>query len=120
MNPGETKRVIVLPNGRSVTLGEYARSWRELKTLPPESSIRGWDHFPATVSGVLAAIRFGVHDRINRHVPGYGDGRKWDIDWQAQARRCGYAVNTPRLIVRKSQVPIELRARLAHRIHQES
>jgi hypothetical protein len=58
-------RVITLPSGRQVTIGDYVKSWRFLKTLPPEKQINGWSHFPETAAWILSAIRFGVMDRIN-------------------------------------------------------
>lgn len=61
-----TTKVIVLPSGRSVTLGEYVRSWRTLKGLPAETSIDRWEWYPVSASRVLSAIRYGVHDRINK------------------------------------------------------
>lgn len=58
-------RVITLPNGRQVSLGEYVRSWRILKTLPAHATVAGWSHFPETAAYILAEIRFGVMDRVN-------------------------------------------------------
>jgi hypothetical protein len=34
---------------------------------------------------ILGEFRDGVHDRINRHAPGFGAGRKWDSEWQRAA-----------------------------------
>jgi Uri superfamily endonuclease len=91
-----SKRYVTLPNGKSCGLGKYVSAWRKLRTIDPDTS---------------------MHDRINRHLSGYGKGRKWHHDWQRAAIQTAYAVNTPRLIVR--WVPWDLRHRLAHRITRE-
>jgi len=82
--------------------------------MPARESVRGFGHFAQPASEILTALRDGMHDRINRHIPKYGEGRKWDHDWQRAAMQCANFVNTPRLIVR--WVPQDLKARLAHRI----
>lgn len=114
-------RVVTLPNGRACGLGVYVTAWRSLidiTRLTPKALIKGFDHFPEEASRVLDALRDGLHDRINRHVPHYGKGRKWDHNWQRAAIQCAHEVNTPRLIVRYA--PPDLAKRLAHRIHRES
>ena len=68
-------------------------------------------------------MRRGLHERITEAVP-YTlrglvcplppKGRKWDPDWQREARHCAREVNTPRLIVR--WVPRDFALRLAHRV----
>lgn len=107
-------RVIGLPNGRRVTLATYARAWRKLRDLPPETRVEGWDHFSATARDILAAMSDGLTDRINRHRPGYGVGRKWGDDWFWAARRVANALNS-RVRVYARDCPRELRPRLAHR-----
>jgi len=68
----KTSRVITLPSGRSVTLGEFVRSWRLLQTLPAGRDIdRGWNWYPESAGEILRQISRGVHDRINRHLPWY-------------------------------------------------
>ena len=111
-----SKRVVTLPNGKRCGLGVYVSAWRKLKALPSDAQISGFDHFPDDAGRILRQVRFGMHDRINRHIPGFGRGRKWHQDWQRHALQCAIAVNTPRLIVR--WVPSDLRKRLAHRITQ--
>lgn len=113
-------RSIGLPNGKSISFTAFCSSWRQAKEIAkthPEALIKGWEWYPVKVDEVLREIRFGMHDRINRHVPGYGKGRKWAREWQLEARRTSNAVNTPRLIVR--WVPKDLWARLSHRITVE-
>jgi hypothetical protein len=110
-----SKRYVTLPNGKKVGLGEYVRGWKVVRELPPAQLCRGWDYFEIKAASILRDLRDGMHDRINRHIEGYGQGRKWSSDWQGAARRTAYDVNTPRLVVR--WVPFEFRARLAHRLH---
>lgn len=73
---GKPIRVITLPNGKSVSLGCYVKSWQKLLTLHPESTVTGWDHFSTRACEILQAISYGVHDRINRHLP-WRNGRRW-------------------------------------------
>ena len=110
------QRVITLPGGRQVTLGEYVRSWKALKHLPPDTTIERWSWSHNDAAHILRAIHAGIHDRINRHVPGYGQGRKWSAEWWWPAWRMARDVNTPRLVVHATSVPFEFRARLAHRL----
>lgn len=112
-----SKRVIRLPNGRTCGLAKYVASWRLTITLAaqnPNQEVSGWQWFSVPLSSVLRDLRDGMHDRINRHIAGYGKGRKWDGNWQRAAGNCARDVNTPRLVVRC--VPAEFRARLAHRL----
>ena len=55
-----------------------------------------------------------LHQKINRGQE--PRGRKDCRDWYSWAWRTSRAVNTPRLIVRPSTVPLEFRERLAHRL----
>lgn len=64
-----------------------------------------------------AWFRARLQEKINRNEP--RRGRKDDPDWERAARHAARAVNTPRLIVRPSEVPAEFRARLAHRLYKE-
>ena len=118
---GTGERLAVrIPSGRLVSLGAYVAGWRKVAALAatdPDARVHGWDYFAEDAWRVLRDLRDGMHDRINRHIAGYGIGRKWDADWQRAARHCANEVNHPRLIVR--YVPPDLRARLAHRIHRE-
>ena len=111
------KRIIRLPNGHRCGLGEYARSWREVKRLAataPDAQIKDWDHFPTSAATVLHDLRFGMHDRINRHIAGYDRGRKWAIEWQVETIRTARALNTPRLAIH--WLPTEWRGRFSHRL----
>ncbi len=108
-------RVISLPNGRAVTLSAYARAWRKVRELPPAANVSGWGHFPTPAGEIAAVMRAGLLDRINRHRPGYGIGRKWDDAWQWEAWRLSRSLREG-VRVYPSQCPRELRARLAHRL----
>ena len=109
------KRCIVLADGRRLGLGDYVRAWRRCLTLPPETYIgRGISGWGQTAAEAIYDCRRGMDDRINRRIPGYGIGRKWDPDWQAQTWRLARELNTPRLIVR--WIPTEWRRRFAHRL----
>lgn len=115
------ERVVRLPNGRLVRLGAYVEAWRTLKAMPPEKLIKGFDHFPTAAGEIRRKMAEGTHDRINRHIPNYGKGRKWEAQWERDARHTASRVNTYRLIVRTPEVhPVELRARLRHRIDDDA
>lgn len=113
-----TTRVVVLADGRRVGLGAYVAAWRHVRKAPPGSMIRGapgshradWD----SAAVALRQFRTGMHDRINRHLPGYGHGRKWSSDWQRAAIQTAGLVNIPR--VRVHWIPRDLAGRLAHRL----
>lgn len=109
-----TQRAIRLPNGKWCSLGSYVKSWRTLKTLPGDASVRGFDHFGSAAADILRDLHYGLHDRINRHDPAYGKGRKWDQMWQVETRRTAQNVNTPRLAIH--WLPMEWRQRFEHRL----
>jgi hypothetical protein len=110
---------VTLYQGRRVSMESYLRAWKQVKLDDPgkmyPSGPGSWA--PMTAAKILAEMRRGIHDRINRHLPGYGQGRKWSQDWFWSAKRCADQVNTPRLIVR--WVPPDLRMRLEHRIERD-
>ena len=110
-------RVIRLPSGKDCTLRTYVQAWARLKAMPPDHRVAGFQHFPEPAASILREMRHGLHDRINRHLPWWDKGRKWNPQWQADARRTAREVNTPRLIVRWA--PPELLPRLAHRITRD-
>lgn len=108
------QRMIVLPSGKRVTLRAYCAAWRKVKEAAPNRLVSDFEWFPVPAGEVKQRMLGAVHDRINKHLPGYRRGRKWDQDWQRAAVHCANEVNTPRRIVR--WVPADLRDRLAHRI----
>lgn len=73
------KHTIRLPNKAAVTVGVYAAAWRTLKQLPPDRLVSGFDDFPMEAGEILGRIRFGVHDRINRHLA-HPAGRDGQLD----------------------------------------
>lgn len=105
---------IRLPNGKRCTVSRYVTAWRTIKTLAPDTSLPGFDHFPAPAASILDAMRYGLHDRINKHDPAYGHGRKWANDWQRHTLQAAHALNTPRLVI--DWLPIEFKERFAHRL----
>ena len=111
---------VVLGDGRRVTVAQYCAAWRALRSLDISARVsRGLhDADPTTSGAVLREYRAGLHDRINRHWAAWGVGRKWHPDWQRAAAQTAWRVNTPRLVV--GWVPMEFRARLAHRLGGEA
>lgn len=109
-------QVIRLPNQKLCSLSAYARAWKAIKNLPPATSVFGWACWPVQAGEVLEVLRFGLHDRINRHVEWHGKGRKWGEGYQVEFRRAGRAVNTPRLIL--DWLPADLRDRFGHRLRK--
>ena len=109
-------RAVRIPTGRMVTLGAYCSAWRTVKAMPPRQLVPGWSHFPEEAADILGDLRDGMHDRMSRHLPWWGKGRKWEGDWQRAALQCSRRVNAWRVVVRPGDVPHDFRARLAHRI----
>lgn len=110
------QRVIALGDGRRVTLGAYVQAWKTALAAPATAWFRT---SPCRWSGghrddVLREFRAGLDDRINRHIPGYGRGRKWDSQWQIEARRASRDLNQPRLVIR--WLPDWLKPRFAERL----
>ena len=84
------KRYITLPNGKAISLGSYAKAWRTLKTLPPETHTPGFSYSFDTAASVLREIRKGMHERINKHLDRHGKRYENDIIPQLKYRvRCG-------------------------------
>ena len=111
--------VIHLPaSTKTLSVGQYVTAWKDCKAAKEGQEFKhglgGW--WPVTRETILREFEKGMHDRINKHIEGYGVGRKWSDDWQRDAANAARGVNTPRLIVH--WVPVELRGRLAHRIER--
>lgn len=106
--------VITLPNGRPIGLGRYANAWRELLKMDPRRAVAGFDFFPAPAGEILAKMRAGLMDRINRHDRRYGIGRKWCSDWERGMRSAAWMLNSPRLII--DWLPPELKPRFSYRL----
>lgn len=115
-----TRRAVILGDGRAVPLVAYVAAWRAMLAASEDCRFRGSPKDPRGWKGsytraeVLREFRDGLHDRINRHIPNHGKGRKWSYDWFMAAWRLSRDVNTPRLIVR--YCPAEFRPRLEHRL----
>jgi hypothetical protein len=103
---------------RTVTLGQYLRAWKAVLASPAGSEFRYslCSPWPASREVILKEFSEGVHDRINRHIPGYGVGRKWSSDWQREAQHAANWLNHPRLII--DWLPTWLKERYAHRLRR--
>lgn len=112
-----SKRYVTLPNGKTCGLGTYTAAWKALLLLPPGRDCEGFGHFPQSAERILRTLRDGLTERINRHIPGYGKGRKWSEDCQATVWRLSRAINS-RVITYEREVPPEYRTRLAHRYYK--
>lgn len=112
--------ITVFASERSVTLAGYISAWNAVKAAPAgatfSESLRSgkWTGGSHSREEILGQFSEGLHDRINRHLPWFGRGRKWDHDWQMETRRAADQVNQPRL--RIHWLPEWLRARFSHRI----
>jgi hypothetical protein len=87
------RRVNLLPSGKRCSPPTYCQCWRTLKTLDPDTEVKGWEWYPYKATEILRELRYGLHDRINRHIPGFGRGRKWSTDYQITLRREAQVVN---------------------------
>lgn len=95
------KRYVTLADGRKIGLGKYVQAWKVCKTLPGNAWIgKGIDGWGQTAAEALVSLRAGMDDRINRNIPGYGVGRKWDPDYYFSMVRAAGDLNTPRLLIR--------------------
>lgn len=65
-----------LPNGKVVSLAAYLFAWRVVKQ-DPDVSYSGFFDEPRPAREILAEFRRGVNDRINRKLPWWNQGRKW-------------------------------------------
>ena len=82
-----TQRVIVLPNGKTVSLSAYAKAWQAVSHAPSDKCFGGFGDVPQAAREILKAMRAGLADRINRHIPGFGRGRKWSDEYFIKAYR---------------------------------
>jgi len=112
------QRIITLGNGKQIGLGIYVEGWKSCRQAPHGTTYKhglcGWGS--ETRETILHQFARGLHDRINHHIPGYGQGRKWSHNWFMQAWRISRDVNTPRLIVH--WIPKEFHKKLQHRLWQ--
>ncbi|GHE73023.1 hypothetical protein GCM10019059_35800 [Camelimonas fluminis] len=113
------QRTLRLGDGSQVPLQRYTKAWRTILRMPPDTWLlrcpNGW---PGTAEDALWQLRHGMHDRINRHIPGYGRGRKWSDDWQRETMQAAHNLNTPRLII--DWLPTHLKTRFHGRLRQSN
>lgn len=106
----------ILPSGRRVGARAYVSAWRTLAaTETPDALVTGWDHFPTPAREILAAMRRGLHHRINQ---------RGGIETpEGRAHPCAYSkARTPRVILEPCDVrpmPPAARRALASRIREE-
>ena len=118
------KRIVYLPQGRQVTLGNYVRAWKCALTAPDTAVFdKAFNWYPETKTEVLREFRRGLHDRINRRIDGFPgtlrplphpNTRKHDSQWQLETYRTSIQLNQPRLIIH--WLPPWLKKRFAHRL----
>lgn len=109
------QRVITLPNGRQCSLAVYVKAWRALLEADPEERIAGFSYSSERAADILREMRYGMHDRINRHLPGFGCGRKWKADYQIRlARDAGRLRDIARRIRVYQFESSEARSRFSH------
>jgi hypothetical protein len=112
------QRVIHLPmTGKRVSIGVYVRGVRTAIANPEQTFKHGLETW-WQVGGaeIRREFRLGIADRINRHIPNYGVGRKHKRDWQNAASRVASNLNGQRIVTRERDCPKELRGKLAHRL----
>lgn len=108
-------RYVTLPNGRQCGLGRYVAAWKALKAADPSALFPGFGHFPERAESILCAMRGGLSERINRHIPGYGKGRRWDHDYYVRLWRDSRRLQDMARRVRVYQFETnEARSRFAH------
>ncbi len=116
------RHAIRIPSGRRVTVRAYVSAWRSLARLErqgknPVVPVGQWDSYDGVPAmNVLRAMRAGMHDRINRYLPDYGHGRKWQDQYQRDLRLAARDLNTPNL--RVAWLPPDLRRRFADRMNR--
>lgn len=121
------QRVVYLSEGRHVTLADYVSAWRKALTAPAGATFKnGFNWYPESREDVLREFRRGLHDRINRRIPGFTGtlrpkllhGRKWQYEWQIETYRASQQLNHPRLIIH--WLPSWLKERFQHRLYDPS
>jgi hypothetical protein len=120
------KRVVFLPENRTVTLGAYVTAWKRALAASETAVFQnGFNWYPESRREVLRQFRRGLHDRINRRIPGFPgtlrpfpapaqSGRKWQYQWQIETYRAAQQLNHPRLII--DWLPPWLHSQFKHRL----
>lgn len=101
-----------------MTLGAYVRAWKRVLAAPAGAVFPSSLCFlsPTSREEILLEFSFGVDDRIDRHIPGFGVGRKTRPDWQREMIHASRQVNTPGLIL--DWLPADLLPRFADRLRR--
>ena len=109
------RKIITLPNGRAVTAGAYARAWKKLIDMDPNTPVSGFDHFPRRAGDVLREIRRALHERITARMPHPESGTCDEDTFRWLAQLAGL-LNGTLAVVNEHAIPLEYREQLAHRI----
>jgi hypothetical protein len=118
------KQYISLPAlQRKIGLRQYVQAVKLAKAHKTERFSTGltcW--WPCTGEDVVNQFRTGMHDRINRHLPHFGKGRKWKSIYQTElsrdCRRIRERVND-RVILRQIMTP-ELKHRFGYLLFDDN
>jgi hypothetical protein len=113
------RTIHIAATGHTVRLGAYVAAIGKAKANPDAMFRYGlttW--WPVTGADIRRQFMDGVNDRINRHLAGYGKGRKWSPDWQREAIQTAGRINTPRLAI--DWLPQDFKARFAHRLRDRA
>lgn len=120
------QRVVYLPGGRHVTLGNYVLAWKRALVAPPGAVFeKGFNWYPERREEILREFRKGMHDRINRRIAGFPGTlrtnafpatRKYTYEWQLETYRAAVQLNHPRLII--DWLPLWLKKRYPHRLRE--
>ena len=111
------RQYITLPNSNRVSLGAYARVWRQLKAMRPDQEVKGWTFHPERATVILRAMRAGMHDRINTR------GGITVREPRTSLIQVAPRINSPRLILERwdlQQLPKRVAARLIHRLRENA
>ncbi|QNP78370.1 hypothetical protein [Agrobacterium tumefaciens] len=113
------KYIELKATSKRVSLLTYVQGVRQAIASPAQTFKHGlttW--WPVTGADIRREFRHGITERINRHLPGYGVGRKYSDDWQRSASRVAGNLNGQRILTMINQCPKELRRRLSHRLYR--
>lgn len=113
--PSAPKTVGLIPTKHTVHTLVGTIKW--LREDPDNRLVKPKDYFADSMNldQFMAWFRRQLDLKITNEMPPRV-GRKLDDDWQRNAYQTAQRVNTPRLIVRVSEVAPEFRTRLAHRL----
>lgn len=83
-----TTRYVTLGDGKRIALVNYMKIVRCAKESHDEEFLRSFEAW-WTVKGhdIIREFRRGIQRRINRHISGFGYGRKLDPEYQTELMR---------------------------------